>query len=530
MQVRIPSKYYEDDGEIIVRFRAQLDETIKNESAGFDNIKIIAKVSCDDDDSDGGDQQPDPKPNPKPDRKPDPKPSPPKCSPNRVITREDFEDGSVNGWTNGRIDEGDVFTKFLGRFGKGDKDPWKKYTGIPKQAKELVLVYDFYEIDSWDASHKDSALVFINHKAPNLGYFDSDETENGRTGKGRNQLKFFISSRGPPKNIGFGHWKDQIHRVTVRIPPRYYRSDGTIEVRFRTSLNEAINKESAGFDNIKIIAKFDCDGGEGGDGGNSQPAPGPEPGSDKCKPKTKVLEDNFEDQQVTGWTNGKIEKGGKAFSWFLGRYDAHDTNKEKFPKKTYHGLNPQADSVRLEVDFYEIDSWEGATSNGRDQLWIFIDGVRLAIGPFNESVEERTKTGSAEGINWIRKSLGKPKKLGFKGKSKDQKHRLVIKIPKQYYKDGEITVQFVAGLDDSNHDKSAGFDNIKFFEMYKCERRGLLQLDGDSDRLEDEIDLVDIWEDEEMETNEDDEEGFNGVPVEAVGGTMGTNLRGSAVF
>ena len=121
------------------------------------------------------------------------------CSPNQIIAQEDFEDGSTTGWTNGHINEAPTFTKFLGRYGKGNEESFKTYTGIPKTAKEVVLEFDFYEIDNWNRSDKDYTCVFIDDKPVDLGAFDEHENEDGRRKKRKNGLKFSIESRGPPK-------------------------------------------------------------------------------------------------------------------------------------------------------------------------------------------------------------------------------------------------------------------------------------------------------------------------------------------
>ena len=68
------------------------------------------------------------------------------CVPVEVIHTEDFEDGSLSGWTNGKIDFDPGFTKFLGRFIKGDKMPLKTFKA-PKEAAFVELEFDFYEID-----------------------------------------------------------------------------------------------------------------------------------------------------------------------------------------------------------------------------------------------------------------------------------------------------------------------------------------------------------------------------------------------
>ena len=84
------------------------------------------------------------------------------CVPSRQVVYENFENGSLHGWTNGRIASAPVFTKFLGRYGKDDrypKDPFKTYDRIPRNADSVEFTFDFYEIDSWDASENEYLCV-----------------------------------------------------------------------------------------------------------------------------------------------------------------------------------------------------------------------------------------------------------------------------------------------------------------------------------------------------------------------------------
>ena len=42
------------------------------------------------------------------------------------------------------------------------------------------------------------------------------------------------------------------------VSPLYYQDDGQIKIEFQARLNEDISNESAGYDNIRLTAKFDC--------------------------------------------------------------------------------------------------------------------------------------------------------------------------------------------------------------------------------------------------------------------------------
>ena len=251
IKVTIPSTYFELDGELKILFQVRVDTTdINNESGGFDNIKITAKFDCR-------------TPNPirRPTRNPTLRPTPRGCVPSFEVYQETFEDGSLFGWSNGRLEFATEFTMFLGRYGKSNsgpgKDPFKVYEDIPRNADSVELEFDFYEIDSWEGSN-DSVSVLVDEEELMLGTFDQLGNELGRTGGSRG-MTFRIRSQSAPRNIGFGSFRDQIHRVTVTIPRTYYARDGELKIMFQVRVDATdVNDESGGFDNIKITAKFNC--------------------------------------------------------------------------------------------------------------------------------------------------------------------------------------------------------------------------------------------------------------------------------
>ena len=210
-------------------------------------------------------------PVPRPTRNPVPRPTrnptarPTSCNPSRTIISENFENGSLAGWTNGHLAQSPGFSKFLGRYGMDNsgpgKDPFKVYRNIPRDADHVVLEVDFYEIDSWNGkTQKDYACIQINDQRTDLGRFDETVNENGRQARRGNGLNYRIVSRSGPRQIGFSRSKDQIHRVFVTIPRRYYQSTGTLKVMFMVRLTANRDDESGGWDNIKLIARYNCGG------------------------------------------------------------------------------------------------------------------------------------------------------------------------------------------------------------------------------------------------------------------------------
>jgi hypothetical protein len=178
----------------------------------------------------------------------------------------------------------------------------------------------------------------------------------------------------------------------------------------------------------------------------------------------EVLEVNsFEEQDslvaLKGWTNGRIEKSQTStFSNFLGLY----TVEMPLPYKTFY-VPRRAETIIMELDFYEIDGW-----NLGDGMAIYIDGEVIAMD-FDGNIDEGLQTGRTPlGLNWTSVSDGAPKNLGFL-KSFDQKHHITIEIPStsQLYIDGQLRLTLWCGVT-LRGSESAGWDNVKVTARYGC--------------------------------------------------------------
>ena len=231
VSLRIPNSFFELDGEITVEFRFKLTNGLRTESIGFDNIDVAALQRCDTS----------------------------SCTPPKVISFEDFENGETTGWAHGRTSKSAGFTQFLGRYGKDDgtKYPSKTFSSIPTDAKEIVLEFSFLEIDTWD-DFSDTFRVKVDDQVVSLGKFDSGKNEDRRTGKSHG-VSFRIDSEGPPTNINYKVFSDQIHHVTMTIPPTYFAQDGELQITFQAIVNENLENESAGYDNVKLTAMYECE-------------------------------------------------------------------------------------------------------------------------------------------------------------------------------------------------------------------------------------------------------------------------------
>jgi hypothetical protein len=71
----------------------------------------------------------------------------------------------------------------------------------------------------------------------------------------------------------------------------------------------------------------------------------------QCEVIVSVEQDFEGPDALNGWTNGKLEASEEqSFTKFLGRYGKDDPS----PEKAYD-VDPGADIVYIELDFYEID-------------------------------------------------------------------------------------------------------------------------------------------------------------------------------
>uniref|UniRef100_A0A7S1UTB9 Uncharacterized protein n=1 Tax=Grammatophora oceanica TaxID=210454 RepID=A0A7S1UTB9_9STRA len=360
----------------------------------------------------------------------------------------------MDGWVNGKIDDTQQagFTKFLGRYGDGDDHPSKTFF-VPSDAEELVFEFDFYEIDSWESDSQNGPDcifgVFGGSNKIHLGAFNStDEREDSGEVEG---IRWQRVSLNPPEHLGFGGGsdanRDQKHRVTAYVPPEYYRS-GEIELQLLYTLTDGIRDESAGFDNVKITARYDCG----------------------CVPSKDIVYEDFEDGLPMGWFNGMVDgDSNSCFTKFLGRFD----NSTENPYKVYP-VPAGADRVVLELDFYEIDSWDGETNDeGPDCFYAYIgeDRTKLDFGIFSSVVDEGLEVGSEGGISWMRESTQGPYHCGFRGDGdefKDQKHHISITIPNKYFQNGFLPVELESILTGLKNEESSGIDNVRLTAFYDC--------------------------------------------------------------
>jgi hypothetical protein len=192
-------------------------------------------------------------------------PAPPARDECNVLVEEfNFETpGQNTKWSNSKNETQANFTTFLGRLTQGASTSYT-FKNITRDRKKLVLEFDLYEIDDWEAGqagvqYADILYITLNAGSPNsmeipLGSYNK-EFDEGYFEDWFADVKYTSRSLGPPANLGFGTDPDQKHKVIMEIPNRFIRSDNSLVVGFKFSSTAA--DEFAGFDNIKLLATCD---------------------------------------------------------------------------------------------------------------------------------------------------------------------------------------------------------------------------------------------------------------------------------
>jgi hypothetical protein len=188
----------------------------------------------------------------------------PTCKSDEILYFNDFEGlSSLTGWENGLLTD-DLnctgFSKFLGVYGLDNNANFPKLllNSIPTDVLHVLLEFDFYEIDSWDFADNDRVNIQINNE-PNItiGPFEKFSLDcNSTIVSG--DINGIVRALAPPVDQCFAFWPDQKHHVSLTLPSRLFTTDGTLAVKLMPITNQPISDESAGFDNFKITAHWQC--------------------------------------------------------------------------------------------------------------------------------------------------------------------------------------------------------------------------------------------------------------------------------
>ncbi|CDT69034.1 conserved hypothetical protein [Vibrio coralliirubri] len=164
-----------------------------------------------------------------------------------VIASDNFESGS-NGWNTGtESSQGFESGDMLGRIGgTGGEEAVSKTYDIPSDVSEVNISFNFYEIDSWDG---ESFQIFVGGEELTSLDNSAFRTEDGTTtlyDSAGNEVGEVV--HGVSQGEGFSGWNDQAHQINLTVPVE----DGQLELGFGSTLNQSVNDESFGIDNIEI--------------------------------------------------------------------------------------------------------------------------------------------------------------------------------------------------------------------------------------------------------------------------------------
>lgn len=171
-----------------------------------------------------------------------------------TIADEDFET-VAEGWSDNSTTTGNaVFSTFLGRHGgTGGAQGLNKTFALSGNQTEVTLNFEFYQIDSWDVGETFNVYINDGLVESHVYRFSSHQVYDGVT-----------NTFGSPalENYGFWTYSDQGMGYSFT----YATSDTSIKLGFGSTLDQNIEDESWGIDNVYIT-----------DNVNDNPPPVPEP-------------------------------------------------------------------------------------------------------------------------------------------------------------------------------------------------------------------------------------------------------------
>gem|GEM_PF-4266313 len=146
---------------------------------------------------------------------------------------DNFEDGMASGWSNAGVSDGGAAASlFLGQLGR-DHGSSKTYDfGVQSAGRQVEISFDFYEIDSWDGER---FFVYINGDEVSDDSFRHWHME--------------ANSQSLGQIDGTARWQDT---VTAYAFTATLDAQGKLALGFAASLNQSLNDESFGIDNIVI--------------------------------------------------------------------------------------------------------------------------------------------------------------------------------------------------------------------------------------------------------------------------------------
>ena len=175
---------------------------------------------------------------------------------------EDFEGDYDNEWGQAAETGG---TRYIGPLGKDSPKIHKEFD-VPEDAESLTLEFLFYEFDDWQGVSQDdggdklyATVGDVRLDLERFDQLDSKENPNNEQSGKFGDVAWSRFSVTESKDIALGGSKDQVHKVTIRVPPNQF-SGGKLVFEFELEMSGSINEASGGLDNFRIIAHFPCKG------------------------------------------------------------------------------------------------------------------------------------------------------------------------------------------------------------------------------------------------------------------------------
>lgn len=172
----------------------------------------------------------------------------------------------------------------------------------------------------------------------------------------------------------------------------------------------------------------------------------------------QVFFEDFDKPCDGAW--GEIAKNDDRETKFLRLHKGSPTFRRNFKVP----LN--SDMITLEFMLYEIGAWErkGSGADGQDSIFVYIGKTKLDLQGFDSSFQEGNPDefyhGMKRGISWQRRSVTNTGDFGFGG-GNDQMHKVIVKIPPEYYTNGKLRIGMKVVMRGKISDESAGIDDFR---------------------------------------------------------------------
>ena len=369
---------------------------------------------------------------------------------------EDFENGLATGWNTNYIhDGGSIATKFLGRLGKnrintdpsldGAQQVYKTIDlGIINANKNVKITFDMYEIDSWDANEyggdnlngkTESFYVYINDLNVAKDVYAVDSNYAGLDTKSGTDLGNIANTEG---------YNDEKHTYSFVTT---LDANGKVKLGFGAILGEDYVNESFGIDNMRIskqIENVSFSSGVYFEDFENELAPdwivpqGPVPYTTSTSEfyKYPIYTDSGTATKFLGRFNRK--DGGSGVI-----YHGNSNSTEEVYKVFSFGSENANKEVKIEYDFFRIDSWRYDTSYTIDRFYSFINSQKIEMypktSPYNGTLNNIADTSSVS----------------------DYKYHFTQTAYLDSF--GNIKLGFGAYIKDNHIDNTSwGLDNVKF--------------------------------------------------------------------